>query len=279
MIDFGLKGRVIVVTGGGSGIGRATCLLAARSGASVGVIDALADSARSVAAEIERAGGKAVAETLDVRDTGATEIAIGRIESALGPIDGLVASAGVSRPQLAASMDDDQWSLVIDVNLTGVFKSARAVGKRMLGRGRGSIVLIASVDGLGGHAARSHYSASKHGVAAVAKSLAIEWGRHGVRVNAVAPGVVDTPLLRANIPTEHIEGVMLGRVPMNRLSSGEDQANASLFLLSDAAAYITGIVLPVDGGLTAGYFTNWNGADLGSRVLLEKGVYGAPSEA
>jgi NAD(P)-dependent dehydrogenase (short-subunit alcohol dehydrogenase family) len=278
MIDFGLIGRVIVVTGGGSGIGRATCLLAARSGASVGVIDASADSAKSVAAEIERAGGKALAETLDVRDTGATEAAIARIESALGPIDGLVASAGVSRPQLAAPMDDEQWSLVIDVNLTGVFKSARAVGKRMLARGRGSIVLIASVDGLGGHAARSHYAASKHGVAAVAKSLAIEWGRHGVRINAVAPGVVDTPLLRANIPTEHIEGVMLGRVPMNRLSSGEDQANASLFLLSDAAAYITGIVLPVDGGLTAGYFTNWNGADLGSRVLLEKGVYGPPAK-
>lgn len=279
MIDFGLKGRVIVVTGGGSGIGRATCLLAARSGASVGVIDASADSATGVAGEIERAGGRAVAETLDVRDSGATEGAIARIEATLGPIEGLVASAGVSRPQLAASMDDEQWSLVIDVNLTGVFKSARSVGKRMLARGRGSIVLIASVDGLGGHAARSHYAASKHGVAAVAKSLAIEWGRHGVRVNAVAPGVVDTPLLRANIPTDHIEGVMLGRVPLNRLSSGEDQANASLFLLSDAAAYITGIVLPVDGGLTAGYFTNWNGADLGSRVLLEKGVYGPPSGA
>ena len=279
MIDFGLKGRVIVVTGGGSGIGRATCLLAARSGASVGVIDASADSATGVAGEIERAGGRAVAETLDVRDSGATEGAIARIEATLGPIEGLVASAGVSRPQLAASMDDEQWSLVIDVNLTGVFKSARSVGKRMLARGRGSIVLIASVDGLGGHAARSHYAASKHGVAAVAKSLAIEWGRHDVRVNAVAPGVVDTPLLRANIPTDHIEGVMRGRVPLSRLSSGEDQANASLFLLSDAAAYITGIVLPVDGGLTAGYFTNWNGADLGSRVLLEKGVYGPPSGA
>jgi NAD(P)-dependent dehydrogenase (short-subunit alcohol dehydrogenase family) len=212
----------------------------------------------------------------DVRDGAKAEAAVQRIEKALGPVDGMVASAGVSRPALSQDMTDDEWSFVIDVNLTGLYKSVRPVGKRMIARKSGAIVLIASVDGLGGHAGRSHYSASKHGVAGLAKSLAIEWGRHGVRVNAVAPGVVDTPLLRRNIPTDHIEEVMLGRVPLCRLSTGEDQANASLFLLSQAAAYITGVLLPVDGGLTAGFFTNWNGADLGSNALLERGVYGSP---
>ncbi|MES2532452.1 MAG: SDR family NAD(P)-dependent oxidoreductase [Pseudomonadota bacterium] len=268
--------RVVLVTGGGSGIGRAIATLAVQQGARVAIADALADRADATAAALCREGGQAIAVTLDVRDSAACDAAVARIEAELGPIDGMVASAGVSPPSPAASMSDEIWSRCIDINLTGLFRSVRPVGQRMLARGRGAIVTIASVDGLGGHAARAHYTASKHGVIGLTRSLAIEWGRHGVRVNAIAPGVVDTPLLKANIPADHLRDAMVDRVPMGRLSRADEQAGPALFLLSDAASYVNGSVLTVDGGTSAGYFTRWNGADLGSQALFDSGAYGEP---
>lgn len=115
--------------------------------------------------------------------------------------------------------------------------------------------------------------ASKYGVVGLVQTLAIEWGRHGVRVNATAPGAVDTPLLRGGVPPDFIEDVMIDRTPMRRLASAEDQAMGCLFLLSDAARFINGAVLPVDGGATAGYLTRWSGADYASNTLASKGVY------
>jgi NAD(P)-dependent dehydrogenase (short-subunit alcohol dehydrogenase family) len=228
MIDFGLQGRVLYVTGGGSGIGRAIATLGARGGMKVAVADAVGERAADVAARAEE-------------------------------------------------MSDEVWLRCLDVNLTGMFRSVQPVGRGMVKRGRGAIVTISSVDGLGAHAGRSHYSASKHGVIGLTRALAIEWGRHGVRVNSIAPGVVDTPLVRANLPADHVQYAMVDRVPMGRLSSAEEQAGPTLFLLSDAAAFVNGAILPVDGGTSSGYFTRWNGADLGSRTLLEAGVYGEPA--
>jgi len=276
MISHGLRDKVVLVTGGASGIGRAIALQAARDGAHIAIVDASAERAEATAAELRAEGRRAIALAVDVRDSGACDAAVARIESELGPIDGMVASAGVSPPSPAAQMSDEVWSRCIDINLTGMFRSIRPVGRRMLERRRGAIVAIASVDGMGGHAARAHYSASKHGVIGLTRSLAIEWGRHGVRVNAIAPGVVDTPLLRANIPPDHKRHAMVDRVPLARLSRAEEQAGPALFLLSDAASYVTGSVLAVDGGTSAGWFTRWNGADLGSRALLDQGVYGEP---
>ncbi len=275
-MDYGLQGRVLFITGGGSGIGRAIALEAARGGALVAVADAVAERADRVATELRDLGAQAVAETLDVRDAAACEQAVARIEQKLGPIAGMVACAGISPPAPADTMPDEVWTRCLDVNLTGMFRSVQPVGRRMVQRKRGAIVTIASVDGLGGHAGRAHYSASKHGVIGLTRALAIEWGRHGVRVNAVAPGVVDTPLLRANIPPDHLQYAMVDRNPLGRLAQPEEQAGPTLFLLSDAASYVTGSVLPVDGGSSAGIFTRWNGADLGSRVLLESGAYGQP---
>jgi NAD(P)-dependent dehydrogenase (short-subunit alcohol dehydrogenase family) len=276
MQDFGLRDKVIFVTGGGSGIGRAIALQAARGGARVAVADAVAERAAQVAVELREAGVKAVGETLDVRDAQACEAVVERLEALLGPIEGMVACAGVSPPSAAAGMSDEVWSRCLDVNLTGMFRSVRPVGERMIARKRGAIVTITSVDGLGGHAGRAHYTASKHGVIGLTRALAIEWGRHGVRVNAVAPGVVDTPLLRANIPPDHLQHAMIDRVPLGRLARAEEQAGPTLFLLSEAASYVNGSVMTVDGGTSAGYFTRWNGADLGSRALLEAGAYGEP---
>tara|TARA_R110002110_G_scaffold19919_1_gene81522 strand:- start:1029 stop:1826 length:798 start_codon:yes stop_codon:yes gene_type:complete len=263
MIDYGLTESTIIVAGGASGIGRAIVDLAISQGCKVGLLDANEALLARVMSELSATGAEVAGRCLDVRDEKTISTAVEDIEATLGPISGLVNSAGISRPGLAAEIAADIWSDVVDVNLKGSFLLAREVGRRMITRGKGSIVLVSSVDGSGGHAARTHYSASKHGVVGLVKSLAIEWGRHGVRVNALCPGIVDTPLVRGNISADHISGVMEDRIPMARLSTGDDQAKAALFLLSDAAAYVSGTCLTVDGGLTAGYFTHLNGEDWG----------------
>jgi NAD(P)-dependent dehydrogenase (short-subunit alcohol dehydrogenase family) len=143
----------------------------------------------------------------------------------------------------------------------------------MLTRHIGSIVLIGSVNSLGGQPGRMHYTASKHAVLGMVKNLAIEWGRRGVRVNGIAPGPVDTPLIRRNVPPTFFASVFEDRIPLGRLARGEEIASASLMLLSDAASFVNGAMLVVDGGMTAGPFTRRQGADFGSRRLLEAGLY------
>lgn len=277
MLDFGLKGRVIMITGGGSGIGRDTALLAASSGALVAVCDSNGEAAERVGAEVRNVGAEALPVVFDVTDGTATNEGVASIERTLGPIAGLVAAAGISRPQRAEDLPEPVWNNVISVNLTGVFLTCQAVGRRMIARKAGAIVNIASGDALGGHAGRAHYAASKFGVVGLTQSLAIEWGRHGVRVNATAPGGVDTPMLRAGVPADFIDGVMVDRTPMARLSTALDQARANLFLLSDAASFISGAVLPVDGGFSSGYLTHWNGADYASNALLNANAYTPPA--
>lgn len=260
---YGIEDRTIVVAGGASGIGRAIVDLAIENKCKVGIIDVNTGAIESTLAEIGMADGRIASQCIDVRNEQAVIDAIEYFESNLGPIEGLVNSAGISRPCVAEDLSLDDWKMVLDVNLHGSFLLSREVGRRMLPRRKGSMVLVSSVDGFGGHAARSNYSASKFGILGMVKSLAIEWGRLGIRVNAICPGIVDTPLLRANIAAEHIKDVMEDRVPLARLSTGEEQAKAALFLLSDAASYISGIGLPVDGGLTAGFFTHLHGEDSG----------------
>jgi NAD(P)-dependent dehydrogenase (short-subunit alcohol dehydrogenase family) len=276
-MNFELKERVAVVTGGASGIGLAVARMGASQGMRVSIVDIQEAAVAAAVNELGKEGVRCHGEVFDVQDGAEWEKALDRIERALGPPAALVACAGISRPEPAESMSDSTWDSVLGVNLTGVFRSARAVGGRLLKQGKGSIVTIGSTDSLGGHAARANYSATKHGVVGLTRALAIEWGRHGVRVNSVAPGVVDTPLLRRNVPADHIANAMVDRVPLGRFSSAEEQAKVCMFLLSDAASYITGATIAVDGGLTAGYFTRWHGADLGSNALLARGAYQNPS--
>ncbi len=271
--SFDFSGHVVMVTGGASGIGLATAEALAAAGACVGVADLQSQAARDVAEAISRSGGQAMALPLDVRDAAATEAAVAELEARFGPVRGLVTAAGLSRPAPAETMDEASWDLVVDTNLKGMFLSCQAVGRRMLAHGRGAIVNISSVNALGGFAGRSNYCSAKFGVTGLTDVLAIEWGRRGIRVNAVAPNGVDTPLVRNGIPPSFVTEVLENRTPLGRMAKPAEVASVVLFLLSDAASYVTGATLPVDGGLCAGFYTNRQGADLASAALLKAGVY------
>lgn len=271
--NFDYTGKTIMVTGGASGIGRATVLALAQAGARIGIADIQTTDVETLAASIREAGGRALGLPLDVRRRDDTEAAVQALETEFGGIHGLVTAAGLSRPSPAEEMSEANWDLVIDTNLKGMFLSCQAVGRRMLAHGGGAIVNIGSVNSLGGFAGRANYCSSKFGVAGLTDVLAIEWGRRGIRVNAVAPNGVDTPLVRRGIPPKFVSDVLDNRTPLGRMALPEEVASVVLFLLSDAASYVTGALIPVDGGLCAGFYTNRQGADLASTRLLEDGAY------
>ncbi|AKH98870.1 dehydrogenase of unknown specificity, short-chain alcohol dehydrogenase like [Hoeflea sp. IMCC20628] len=272
-VTFDFTGKVVLVTGAASGIGRATVEALVEAGAAVGIADIQGDEVEALAQTIRGQGGAVVGLPLDVRDATATERAVETLEAELGPIFGLVTAAGLSRPAPAEDMSEASWDLVMDTNLKGMFLSCQSAGRRMLDHGAGAIVNIGSVNSLGGFAGRSNYCSSKFGVAGLTDVLAIEWGRRGVRVNAVAPNGVDTPLVRQGIPPKFVTDVLDDRTPMGRMALPGEIASVVLFLLSDAASYVSGSMLRVDGGLCSGFYTRSQGADLASAALLRDGVY------
>ncbi|WP_343078298.1 SDR family oxidoreductase [Kineococcus aurantiacus] len=246
-----MDGRVGLVTGAGSGIGRAIALALGASGASVGCLDlAGADLAGSVA-DIEAVGGRAVAVTADATDPAAVAAAIGSVEQDLGPISLAVNAAGIANAAPAENMPLSQWQKVIDVDLTGVFVSCQAEGQAMLRNGGGAIVNIASMSATIANRGltQAHYNAAKAGVVQLGRSLAWEWADRGVRVNSISPGYTYTPMTRRPEQAEAMEGYA-GDTPLGRNAQPEDIAGPAIFLLSDAADYITGVDLLVDGGFT-----------------------------
>ncbi len=172
-----------------------------------------------------------------------------------------VTSAGITAGSPSIDMGADTWQRVIDVNLSGTFFSAQAFARGMIARNEGAIVLISSASGLGGQAGRANYVASKWGVIGLAKTLAIEWGGMGIRVNAVAPGPIDTELFR-KIPERFREEVLLSRTPLRRAAQPQEVADAIMFLLGPAARFVNGSVLTVDGGFTSGFATHDGGGNL-----------------
>lgn len=244
MAEFAsLVGKVALVTGGSRGIGAAISRELAHGGARVAVnYRSGREAAAAVAAEI---GGIAVGA--DVGDPGEAAALVERVEEELGDLDLLVNNAGVTRDTLIARMSDEDWAEVIDTNLRGTFNTCRAVSRKMLRRRSGAIVNLSSVVGIHGNPGQANYAASKGGIIGLTKALARELGVRGVRVNAVAPGYVTTEL--TNVLSEELTGLILGNTPLGRLGSPEDVAAAVRFLCSDEAAFITGDVLLVDGGL------------------------------
>ena len=276
MLNYGLTGRVVVVSGATSGIGLASALALARDGAHVAILGTNAERMATAVKQVREASAgkaKAIGILADVRNPVALTEAASSVAKELGEVSGLIASAGIAGAAKAEDLTLEELNNILAVNVGGVLSTCQAFVRGMIQRRTGSIVLIGSVNSLGGQPGRTHYTASKHAVLGMVKNLAIEWGRHGVRVNGIAPGPVDTPLLRRNVPPTFFSRVFEDRIPLGRLARADEIASASLMLLSDAASFINGAMVPVDGGMTAGPFTRRGGADMGSRRLLEAGVY------
>jgi len=238
-----LEGKVVLVTGGARGIGAAVSRELAAAGARVCVnYRAGAETADALASEL---GGIAIGA--DVADPEQVASLVARVETELGPLDALVANAGITRDTLIMRMSDEEWQEVIDTNLRGVFNCCRAVARGMLKRKTGSIVTLTSVVGLHGNAGQTNYAASKAGIIGLTKALAKELGSRGVRVNAVAPGYIDTEL--TSVLPDELKELILANTPLGRLGEPTDVAGAVRFLCSDEARFVTGAVLQVDGGL------------------------------
>jgi gluconate 5-dehydrogenase len=248
---FDLGGRVVLVVGGAGGLGAAMARGIAGAGAAVAVADRDAGGAAAVADAIRAAGGKAVAAGVDVTDPLSVERMVEDVGAGLGPIDGLVNAAGITRRAPAAEFPLGDWERILAVNLTGTFLCCQAVGRPMLARRRGRIVNIASIAGEIGLPGTIAYSASKGGVVMVTRALAVEWAPFGVQVNAIAPSWFETSMgkIIGAEPAYHERAMR--RVPAGRMGRPDELVGAAVFLLSDAAAMVTGHVLAVDGGVLA----------------------------
>ena len=249
-----LGNRLAVVTGGGSGIGRATAELFAREGATVVVADLHADRAESVAKGIDDAGGTAMAVEADVATPEGVDHIFARADSVFAPVDILVNNAGASLGNDLRTIEPEIWDRNFDIVLKSAFLCTKAALPGMSAMRKGAIVNISSVNGLMGLGEEA-YGAAKAGMVNLTQNTAIRYGEFNVRANCIAPGTVDTPIwaerkkVNPNVMQE-----LAAWYPLGRVGQPEDIASAALFLVSDAASWITGVVLPVDGGLTAGLF-------------------------
>lgn len=242
-----LSGKVALVTGGAQGIGKAIALLLAKHGADVVVSDINLEKARETASEIEALGRKALALQANVAIWNEVEQMVEAVVERFGRIDILVNNAGITRDRLILRMTEEDWDMVLDVNLKGTFHCTKAALRHMAKQKSGKIVNIASVSGEMGNPGQANYAASKAGVIGFTKTIAREFASRGINVNAIAPGFIQTAMTDA-IP-EKVRETLVQMIPMERLGQPEDVAEAVLFLVSERSSYITGQVLNVNGGI------------------------------
>jgi len=242
-----LEGKVAIVTGAASGIGKETALLFSREGAKVVVADVFENGGEETVAEIKKTG-EGFFVKLDVCNREQTKQMVKGTIERYGKIDVLINNAGIAQDALLLKMTEEQWTRVIDINLKGAFNCAQAVVEVMINQGHGVIVNVSSVVGLYGNIGQANYAAAKAGLIGLTKALAKELGRKGIRVNAVAPGFTMTPMM-ANVPDKILQ-MMREKTPLGKLAEPRDIAYAYLYLASDEARFVNGAVLNVDGGLT-----------------------------
>jgi len=244
-----LEGRIALITGAASGIGAATARVFAREGATVCLNDVNLSGVQNLAREIEGGGGRVLLAGGDVTDREQVEAMVGEVLKAYGRLDVLVNNAGINRDSLVKKMTEDDWDAVLRINLKGTFLCAQAAAVPMMEQKSGKINNTSSI-GACGNVGQANYAASKAGVIGLTYTLALELARYNINVNCVAPGATETAMT-AGIPPE-IKEAMIKRIPMRRMAGPEEIAYAHLFLASDEAAYVTGQVLFVDGGITVG---------------------------
>jgi NAD(P)-dependent dehydrogenase (short-subunit alcohol dehydrogenase family) len=250
---FEVAGRVVIVTGGGRGLGAALAQEFAEAGARVAIGDQHAETAQATAARIGERGGTAVATGCDITDPAQVQALCDLATRHFGALDVLVNNAGINIPKPAEELRLDEWSRIIGVNLTGTFICCQAAGAVMLRQGAGCIINICSVHGHVGsyvHKAAA-YNASKAGVINLTRSLALEWGERGVRVNGISPGPLRTELMATRLADPEYVRKTMERMAIKRVGVPEDVVGAALFLASPAAAWLTGQILAVDGGWLA----------------------------
>jgi 3-oxoacyl-[acyl-carrier protein] reductase len=247
-VELDLTGSVALVTGAGRGIGREIALALAAAGADIAVND-FADEAAcaAVVGEIEQLGRKGLVVMGDVSDEQQVNAMIDRAEADLGPLGVVVNNAGITRDNVVMMMDPADFDSVIATHLRGTFLVSKAAARKMFRRRAGCIINLSSVVGRRGNAGQANYAAAKAGIIGLTKSLAKELGARGVRVNAIAPGYIDTPMTQA-LP-EETRKLIVDATPLKSIGSTSDVANAVVFLASPRASFVTGVVLPVDGGL------------------------------
>lgn len=253
-----LDNKIALITGGGSGIGRATSLLFAREGASVAVVDWIEDHAQAVVGEIQQAGGKAIALKADVSKAADAERMVAGTVKHFGRLDIIYNNAGIGFARPLHKMSEEEWDRVVDVDLKGVFLGCKYAIPELL-KTRGVILSTASVAGIEGIRRMGHYCAAKAGVILLTKSMAMDYSEQGIRVNCVCPGVITTPLSETGydkLTPEKRERARQSAASMHllqRTGQPEEIARAALFLCSDDASFITGQAVVVDGGWTAGH--------------------------